>query len=165
MSTPASVAKHPIHPMLVAVPIGLWVFSLVADLIAAAGWRPEIWSEIAFYTMTGGVIGALLAAIPGFIDFLSISVPNVRRIGVYHMAVNLTAVAVFALNLYLRTGSAPGAFLPIALSVFGVALLAVAGWLGGELVYVHGMGVEQPSGARSGPEQRVAGPRKLRRSG
>ncbi|HEY3303153.1 MAG TPA: DUF2231 domain-containing protein [Candidatus Binatia bacterium] len=165
MSTPASIAKHPIHPMLVAVPIGLWVFSLVADLIGAAGWRAESWNDVACYTMAGGVVGALLAAIPGFIDFLSISVPNDRRIGVYHMAVNLTAVAVFSLNLYLRLSSAPGAVFPIALSVFGVALLAVAGWLGGELVYVHGMGVEQPSVARSRPEQRGAGPRKLRRIG
>jgi uncharacterized membrane protein len=115
--------------------------------------------------MAGGVVGALLAAIPGFIDFLSISVPNVRRIGVYHMAVNLTAVAVFTVNLYLRLTGAPGALFPIALSILGVALLAVAGWLGGELVYVHGMGVDQPSGARSGPEQRAVGPRRLRRIG
>jgi uncharacterized membrane protein len=141
------------------------LFSLVADLIGASGWRPEIWHDVAFYTMAGGVVGAVLAAIPGFIDFLSISVPKVRRIGVYHMAVNLTAVAVFSLNLYLRLTAVPGAVFPIALSVVGIALLAVAGWLGGELVYVHGMGVEQPSGARSGPEQRAAGPRKLRRIG
>ncbi|MGH7766129.1 MAG: DUF2231 domain-containing protein, partial [Candidatus Binatia bacterium] len=159
------IAKHPIHPMLVAVPIGLWVFSLVADLIGLAGWSPEIWHDVAFYTMAGGVVGALLAAIPGFIDFFSITDPNVRRLGVYHMAVNLTAVAVFIVNLYLRWDSLGGAIFPIVLSVFGVALLAVAGWLGGELVYVHGMGVEQKSGVRSGPEQRVAGPRKLRRIG
>jgi len=165
MSTPASIAKHPIHPMLVAVPIGLWVFSLVADLIGAAGWRTEIWNSVALYTLAGGIVGALLAAVPGFIDFLSISVPDVRRIGVYHMAVNLTAVAIFIFNLYLRLTGAPGAFFPIALSVFGVALLALAGWFGGELVYVHGMGVEQSSDARSAPEQRGAGPRKLRRIG
>jgi len=162
MSTPASIAKHPIHPMLVALPIGLWVFSLIADLIALAGWRPEVWNDVAFYTMAGGVVGALLAAIPGFIDFLSISVPNVRKIGVYHMAVNLLAVALFALNLYIRTSSAPAAAIPISLSVLGVALLAVSGWLGGELVYVHGMGVAQPSGRT---EQRAAGPTKLRRLG
>lgn len=157
MSTPASVAKHPIHPMLVALPIGLWVFSLIADLIAAAGWNTAAWNAVAFYTMAGGVVGALIAAVPGLIDFFSISDAGVRRIAIFHMAVNLTALGIFALNLYLRWGDEPAAFPPIALSLLGVALLGVGGWLGGELVYVHGMGVVQ--------EQREVGRKKLRRIG
>jgi uncharacterized membrane protein len=142
MTTPASVAKHPIHPMLIVFPIGLWVFSLVCDIIVLAGGAP-VWHDIAYYTMLGGLIGALLAAVPGLVDFFSISDPESKRIARNHMLLNLTAVTLYAINLYLRAGGSPGAPLPIVFSVAGVLLLAVSGWLGGELVYVHGVAVER----------------------
>jgi uncharacterized membrane protein len=65
MKTPASIAGHPIHPMLVALPIGLWIFSLVCDLVFAFGGASENWRLVAVYTLAGGIIGALLAAVPG----------------------------------------------------------------------------------------------------
>src|SRR5687767_5627788 len=71
MRTPASIAGHPIHPMLVAIPIGLWVFSFVCDLFVLSG-RTGAWPTVALYTMVGGIVGALLAAVPGFIDLLSL---------------------------------------------------------------------------------------------
>jgi len=58
MASPASIARHPIHPMLVVFPIGLWVFSFVADLVRVAGGAP-LWTDLAFYSMLGGLIGAL----------------------------------------------------------------------------------------------------------
>src|SRR5690348_7249457 len=72
MQTPASIARHPIHPMLVPIPIGLWIFSFVCDLFHAGGATAEAWTTVAFYTMAGGIIGALLAALPGLIDLLSL---------------------------------------------------------------------------------------------
>ena len=63
MRTPASIPKHPIHPMLIVFPIGLWVFSLISDVIFLLRENP-LWNDIAFYTMIGGLSGALLAAIP-----------------------------------------------------------------------------------------------------
>lgn len=147
MSSPASVAKHPIHPMLVVFPIGLWTFSLVSDVAYATGWGGPIWSDMAFYTMAGGIAGALLAAVPGFIDFLSLS-GRVRSIALTHMLLNLGIVGLYALNLYLRLDSAPGAVLPIALSSLSMVLLGVSGWLGGELVYVHNVGVEPQAESR-----------------
>lgn len=142
MSTPATIAKHPIHPMLVVFPIGLWVFSLISDFIFLLGGNLE-WNDVAFYTMVGGLIGSLLAAVPGFFDMFSISNPKVGKMAWNHMILNLIATAVFALNLYLRIGGAAGALLPIFLSVAGILLIAVSGWLGGEMVYVYGMGVQQ----------------------
>ena len=65
MQTPASIARHPIHPMLVPIPIGLWVFSFVCDLFHAGGASAQAWTTVAFYTMAGGIIGALLAVLPG----------------------------------------------------------------------------------------------------
>lgn len=139
----ARLFNHPIHPMLIPLPIGLWIFSLVCDLVYRFLSDNVVWDEVAFYTMAGGLVGALIAALPGFIDFLSLQDSTVRRIALTHMLVNLTTVALYAVNLWLRTTSPPGAGLPTALSVVGVLLLGVAGWLGGELVFRHGVAVER----------------------
>ena len=77
MRTPASIAGHPIHPMLVTLPIGLWVFSFVCDLVYAFGSVTAVWKTVAFFTMAGGLVGALAAAIPGLIDLLSLP-PGIR---------------------------------------------------------------------------------------
>lgn len=137
------IFKHPIHPLLVPLPIGLWVFSLVCDLVYRFLSDDVIWDEVAFYTMAGGLVGALVAALPGFIDFLSLNDPAVRKIALAHLLVNLTTVALYAVNLWLRTISPAGADAPVLLSVVGVLFLGVAGWLGGEMVYRHGVAVER----------------------
>lgn len=148
MRTPASIFKHPIHPMLIVFPIGLWIFSLVCDLLRLAGAPGDAWSTVAFYTMIGGLIGALLAAIPGFIDllFYKWGAPPEKKIAVTHMTINLIVVVLYAINIWLRAAatSDPGASrdAPVLLSVIGVALLAVSGWLGGQMVHVYGVGVE-----------------------
>ncbi|HET8645960.1 MAG TPA: DUF2231 domain-containing protein, partial [Vicinamibacteria bacterium] len=105
MKTPASILGHPIHAMLVALPIGLWVFALVAD-VAAAMTGGAHWRTVAFYTMAGGVVGALLAAVPGLVDLLSLRGTAAFGTGVRHMVLNLAAVAVFGLNVFLRWRSA-----------------------------------------------------------
>jgi uncharacterized membrane protein len=143
MSTPASVARHPIHPILVGLPIGLWVFSVAADLIFYSGWGGAIWKDVAFYTLGGGIVGALLAAVPGFIDFFSITDARARQVGITHMVANLIALALFGASFWLRWIATVG-FLPAGLSIVAVLVLGVAGWFGGELVFVHGMGVKPP---------------------
>jgi uncharacterized membrane protein len=142
MGSAASVRKHPIHPMLIPFPIALWIFSFFADLIYVLGFGGAVWADLAFYTMAGGLIGALLAAVPGVIDYRSISDPHVKRIATWHMAVNVTVAVLFAVNLWLRIGQAPGTIFPVVLSTVGVLLLSISGWLGGELVYVYGIAVE-----------------------
>jgi uncharacterized membrane protein len=149
MSTPARIGGHPVHPMLVPLAIGLWIFSLVSDLIYRFGWGAEVWDAVAFYTLAGGIVGALLAAVPGFIDLLSLPPGKVKKIAVAHMAINLGAVVLFAVNFGLRLNAPPGAPVPILLSVVGVALIGVSGWLGGELVYVHGVGVSAATSSNS----------------
>jgi uncharacterized membrane protein len=128
--------------MIVSLPIGLWIFSLACDLISALGWGGVVWHDMAFYTMAGGILGALLAAVPGLVDFLSLSDATVKKLGAAHLSLNLFIVGLFVLNLWLRVTNEPSALLPVALSVFAIVLLAVAGWLGGEMVYVHGVAVE-----------------------
>jgi uncharacterized membrane protein len=144
MRTPASIARHPIHPMLVPFPIGLWVFSFACDLIFAFGAHTPVWKTVALYSMVGGLIGALAAAIPGLIDLLSLPA-GPRRTAVVHMSVNLVVVALFAINIWMRvsTGNAGAeATTPVWLSLVAIGLLLVSGWLGGKLVYEGGVAVD-----------------------
>jgi uncharacterized membrane protein len=134
MRTPASIAKHPIHPMLVPIPIGLWLFSLFCDLVFTFGGGGENWQIVAFYTMVGGVVGALIAAIPGLIDMLSLPA-GPKRTAVAHMAINLTVVALYVVNVFVRLANPDNLELALGLSAVAVCLLAVSGWLGGKMVY------------------------------
>jgi uncharacterized membrane protein len=141
MSTRVSIAGHPLHAMLVTIPIGLWVFSLVCD-IAFISSGDARWATTAYFTLGGGVVGALLAAVPGLLDFLGLHEPRERRVGTMHLVLNLAIVAIQAVNFWLRSESDVAASLPILISVVAIAALVVSGWLGGHLVHV--LGVTQP---------------------
>jgi uncharacterized membrane protein len=141
MSSPASIKNHPLHPMFVALPIGLWIFALVCDgvFVVVGG---ETWNTVALYCVAGGIAGALLAAVPGFIDYLSIDEAEMKRIGTYHLLLNLGAVVLFAINLWSRFRLPETSRIPLLLSILGVVGLGISGWLGGEMVYVKGMAVQ-----------------------
>ena len=94
MRTPASIAGHPIHPMLVPIAIGCFVFSFVSDLICIAGGDPALWNPLAYYTMIGGILGALAAALPGLVDYLSLPAGDIKKTATLHMAINLAVVAI-----------------------------------------------------------------------
>ena len=78
----ARVAKHPIHPMLVVVPLGLWFAALVFDITETFTGN-ALWRTIAFWNIVVGIIGALAAAVPGFLDYLAMQ-GRARRIGTWH---------------------------------------------------------------------------------
>jgi len=141
MASPASIKKHPVHPMLVAFPMGLWVFALVCDVVRATG-GDIVWQTVARYCIAGGIVGALIAAVPGLIDYFSIDEAAMKRIANLHLAVNLGAVVIFAINMWLRFRLPDNRYLPMGMSIIGVLAIGVGGWLGGEMVYVKGMAVE-----------------------
>jgi uncharacterized membrane protein len=141
MRTPANIAGHPIHPMLVPIPIGLWLFSLICDLIYRFVSQDPAWSTVALYTMVGGIVGALAAAIPGLIDLLSLR-PGARNTALLHMGINLTVVLLYVINAFVRVKAGDSQDLPVWLSVVAIALLIVSGWLGGKMVYLQGVAVE-----------------------
>ncbi|HET7730217.1 MAG TPA: DUF2231 domain-containing protein [Usitatibacter sp.] len=143
MRTPASIAGHPIHPMLVPIAIGCFIFSLAADIACLATGARDPWNLLAYYTMIGGIIGALLAALPGLIDLLSLP-PPIRSTAVTHMAINLTVVALYIVNAWMRHASPQDLKVPMILSFVAIALLVVSGWLGGKMVYEAGVGVQTP---------------------
>jgi uncharacterized membrane protein len=122
------------------------VFSFVADLIFL--WRGNpVWENyIAFYTLLAGIIGGAAAAIPGLIDWATLTDPATVKVANWHARVNIITLLIFIASFYLRTTSGrvwitsmPS--LPIVLSLIGVIGLTVAGWLGGELVFKHRVAV------------------------
>ena len=155
MASPASIGGHPVHPMIIPFPIALWVFSLVADVIYL--WRGNpVWRDyVAFFALLGGIIGAAVAAVPGLIDWLSLTDKAVVKLANWHARLNVIALLIFAASFYLRTTSGSGVVsnsytIAIALSVLGVVLITVSGWLGGEMVFKHGVAVDQPPSGRIG---------------
>ncbi len=141
MQTKAAIERHPIHPMLVVFPIGMWVFSLIGDIVLRAGGNPA-WAPAVYYAMGIGIIGALAAAIFGVIDLFSIPQgARARNLGYWHLGINLAVTILFIVNFYLRSVGPPVSLTPFILSIVGVAALLVSGWLGGEMVYVEGAAV------------------------
>jgi uncharacterized membrane protein len=152
MRTPAQIAGHPIHPMLVTIPIGLWIFSLAADLIAMRAATPETWHAAALYTMVGGIIGALAAALPGLVDLLSLGEAPIRKTALTHMTLNLTIVVLYAINAWTRAHGSVSGNVSLALSVIAIAMLLVSGWLGGKMVYEAGVAVHAEDALKISPD-------------
>ena len=141
MRTPASIAGHPIHPMVVPIAIGGFLLSFVFDIVCLTTGAVDPWATVAYYTMIGGIVGALAAAVFGFTDLLSLPPGYTRHIGLTHMGINLTVVVLYIVNAWLRHGNPDSLKLPMILSLIGVLLLIVSGWLGGKMVYEAGVGV------------------------
>ena len=142
MRTRASIAGHPIHVMAVALPIGLWIFSLVCDVIQVTGHNADLWFTVAYITMAGGIVGAVIAAIFGLVDLTSLPRSHARNVALTHMGLNSVIVALYAVNLWMRTGDLDSMLGPLVLSMAAIALLSLSGWLGGELVHVLMVGVD-----------------------
>jgi uncharacterized membrane protein len=150
--------------MLVAFPIGLWIFSFVCDLISIATAAGPEWERVALYALGGGIVGALLAALPGLVDLLSLSGAS-RTTGIRHMILNLAALIVFGASFWLRLQpDIDGARTPIVISGLGVLLILAAGWLGAEMVFVQGVASadrrvasprRRPADVYTGPERRA----------
>lgn len=137
--------RHPLHPFLVHFPIGLFVFSFLLDAASYLVPPGQKLVAAAFYTMAAGVVTAILAAVPGLIDYLDIRTDHpAKRTATTHMTLNLIVVALYASNLGVRysTLSAEQTELaPFILSISGIVLLSISGYLGGTLVYDDGIGV------------------------
>jgi uncharacterized membrane protein len=136
---------HPFHPMLVTVPIGAWVCSLVFDIASHVVESPDFLSRGSTWLIAIGVVGALAAASVGFLDLTAIPTGNrAFRTGLVHMTLNLVVTAAFVGNFLWRRADhgqpavAPG---PLLLSVLSLVALAVSGYLGGKLAYHYGVRV------------------------
>lgn len=144
----ARVAGHPIHPMLIPFPIVLFLATLVCDLVYVANGEPG-WARAAMWLLGAGLIGAALAAVAGMADFLGDRAVRVHRAAWLHMIGNVMAVALEVVGFYLRYTQGAEAVVPVGvtISVVVALMLAFTGWLGGDLVYRHRVGVADPDEA------------------
>lgn len=129
--------------MLVVFPLGLWTFSFICDFVHWAGWGGSGFALTSLYCMGAGIIGAIAASIPGFMDFLSITNDTVKKTAAFHMVLNVAAMFLYTANFFLRVGGAVDFGASLVLSGATIAILIVSGWLGGELVYIHRVGVTE----------------------
>ena len=162
MESRVKLLGHPIHPMLIVLPLGLFIGAVVFDAVYL--WRGNpTFAGIGYWNIAAGIIGGLLAAVFGLLDWLAIPAgTRAKRIGLLHGGSNVVVVALFAFVWWTRSAT------PDTLSggVFVIELVAlvlgsVGGWLGGELVDRLGMGVDDGAhlDAPSSLSGRPAGPR------
>jgi uncharacterized membrane protein len=140
MESRTKLLGHPIHPMLIVFPLGLLSASVVFDIIDRLRDSGS-WAQTASATMAAGLIGGLVAAPFGLLDWLKLpDGTRAKRIGLVHGSVNVVALVLFAISWLLRRDDPTTAALIFALA--GLAIAAVGGWLGGELVDRLGVGVD-----------------------
>lgn len=140
----ARLLGHPVHQMLIVFPLGLLGAAVIFDVVSMVTGN-SVWTQSAFFMISAGIAGGLLAALFGLIDWLGIA-PNTRakRVGFFHGAGNVVVVVLFAVSWFQRVG-APSEPETGALvwSFAGGALMLVTGWMGGELVNRLGVGVDE----------------------
>ncbi len=155
MLSKARIGSHPLHPTLIAIPITSYLATL-GSLVGLVATRDPFWFRVALWANAIGVVSALVAAIPGAIDLLTV-VPGrtvARKTGVTHAIANVTALVLFAINLYLMA-DARGDREPLnttaalALTGGGVLVTLIAGWFGWEMVQRHHVGVVEQSMRRA----------------
>lgn len=145
MQSKAKLLGHPIHPMLVVIPLGLFIASAVLD--ALYYWRGDtLFATISYYNIAGGILGGLLAAAFGIRDWFAIpSGTRAKRIGLMHGATMVLVVLLFSAAWLARTALpdlAPSPFV-LVVEASAIALALLGGWLGGELVDRLGVGVDE----------------------
>ena len=143
MESRAKLLGHPIHTTLIVFPLGLLGMAVIFDLLSLAVGQ-GYWAEIALWMMIAGVVSGLIAAPFGLIDWLAIPAgTRAKRIGALHGIGNVIVVLLFAISAWMRWGvpQSPSA-LAVTLSLVGLLLALVTGWLGGELVDRLGVGVD-----------------------
>ena len=144
MESRVKLFGHPVHPMLVVFPLGLLATAVIFDLLYLI-FDNRLLPTASYYMIAAGVLGGLLAAIFGFIDWLAL--PNASRaknIGLWHGIGNVVIVLLFTGSWLLRRDNVD--FVPdspaLVLSFAGTALALITAWIGGELVYRLGVGVD-----------------------
>jgi uncharacterized membrane protein len=152
MKSRAAIGNHPIHPVLVPIPIGAFFLAFVGDIAFIRSPEGAFWLRFSSTCIAVGVVLALLAAAAGAVDYFSVKMSGrAFRTATWHALINLLVVALYTISFFLRrhdaaTGGHARWPFAAALAFAGFGLLAISGWLGGRLAYEHRVGVvERPS--------------------
>lgn len=143
MKSKASISSHPIHPILIAFPITLFIGTFVFDILTAVA-ENQTFGKTGFYLNIAGIASALLAAIPGIIDYYYTVPPDssAKDRATKHGILNLSVTLLFAVALILKLNADDRMVLILIIEAIAVGLLLIAGWLGGTLVYRNQIGVD-----------------------
>ncbi|NYH44558.1 putative membrane protein [Micromonospora jinlongensis] len=148
MESRLKVLGHPVHPMLVMFPVALLATAVLFDVVDTVG-GPDLLGEVAYWNITVGLVGGLLAAVAGSFDLLAIPTgTRAKRVGLLHAGANLAVILLFAaiwvVRLNADSRAAGGALLVV--EIVALAILGISAWLGGELVDRLGVGVDRDAG-------------------
>lgn len=160
MKSAANIKGHPIHPIIIAFPIAFFMGCFLFDLLGIALDNQDLW-QVGYYLEIAGVVFALLAAIPGIIDYLRVVPPasSAKKRAAKHGILNTTVLLLFLAVFIYRHGSGANAYVVLVLELVGVVLLSISGWLGGTLVYRNQIGVDiRYAGAGKWKEQHIHEP-------
>lgn len=139
MQGKATVGGHPIHPMLVTLPIGFFVGALASDVVGKFG-DPAFWPRMAVSLVAFGLISAVLAAIAGVIDYVTAPMSaEAKRVASAHFVANMLVVAIFAVEFFVRTIDITS-LAGYLLEVIGIITLGISGYLGGHLTFKYRVG-------------------------
>ncbi len=146
MYSRARIFSHPIHPMLIPLPITSFVFGLLS-LIAYAAGAGDFWLGMAYWLAIAGVVTGLLAAIPGLVDWTTIpSAAQAKQVATRHLVLNVLIVVLYFVSWLILGGfrgpASDGLAGPLVLEIIGAILLVASGWLGWEMVYRHHIAIE-----------------------
>src|SRR5919199_5386747 len=144
MESKVKFLGHPMHPIFIVFPLGLFITAVIFDIIYFASDNASL-ATAAYWCIAAGIIGGLIAAVFGLIDWLNIPAgTRAKSVGMWHGLGNVVVVALFALSWWLRYGDPAyePSTLAFILALVGVGIGAVTGWLGGELVDRMGVGVD-----------------------
>jgi uncharacterized membrane protein len=141
---------HPLHPILVHVPMAVWPAALVFDLLSRAGIGGNAIVRTSFFAIGFGLAVALLAVPTGIVDWWGIKREKPAwKIGLWHMLLNGLVLVLFAINFTLRLDTYREAGIvsdvPLSLSFAGTLTLFVSAYLGGRMVYAYGINVARLS--------------------
>jgi uncharacterized membrane protein len=138
----AQIVKHPIHPMLIPIPIVCFIGALVTD-IAYARSAEMMWADFSSWLLAVGFIGGVLAAIVGLIDFLGNRLIREQAPAWPHLIGNLVVLVLAFFNNLIHTRDAWTSVVPVGLilSILTVLVLPVTAWFGRKMVYRYGVGV------------------------
>jgi uncharacterized membrane protein len=160
MYSKVKIAGHPIHPMLIAFPVAFNTAAMVCYMVYNSN-ADVFWFRVAVAANYAGVIMAVVAALPGFIDWLNIpSVKRAKAVGLRHMLLNVAALALFAINLFIQypkwNEAQPDASPAILLTIPAFLITLAAGFLGWSMVQKHHIGVSlTPEQQRTEPMEGV----------
>lgn len=140
----AQIKSHPLHPILVTFPIALWTAALLADVTGVVLNHGLLWAA-GFFAILGGILGAVLAAIAGTLDYIKVVPPgsSAKKRGMTHGLLNTGVLIAFVVIAVQRGNAyAQPTGIQLALEALAVGVMTASGWLGGTLVYRNQIGVD-----------------------